>query len=278
VKEDPENWRYKDVLSNASSTLAMHLKRGGRLQEARQAYQEALDTQEHLVKRFPGDAGLQRDLANTYRNLGPLFRALKEYPQAQEMFTRGEAIAGKLARDFPDVPQHHHIQGAIYHNWALLRFDLGHPDEALTLFEKAAACQRTALRPDPKNFSYRQSVCADCYQIAAIHLNRGNHEAASRAAADMPAAASGRTMDFIAAAGLFARCARLAEQDPRLSSARREEVAREYEAQAVRVMRTLLGDGPQPRPVAWIPPFAEFLSQEDFERFLREARTKPPGK
>ena len=79
-----EATRVRPAFPEAWNGLGHALRKRGKFEESVKAYQEALQTQQQLAKRFPGDAGLQQQLATTYRNLGALWRELKEHPQSHQ--------------------------------------------------------------------------------------------------------------------------------------------------------------------------------------------------
>jgi eukaryotic-like serine/threonine-protein kinase len=279
TKEHPENTRYRQELANACNTLATHLKRLGRPNEARDAYEEARATYQLLAASSPGDPSLQLGLATVTRNLVPFFRTQKKYPEAEEVAHQAEAIFVRLTRDYPSVPRYHSQLAELYYSCALLRMDLKQSAEALVFFEKAARCQQRALEPDPMNFDFRLRLCSYYYYIADHHLKKGDHEAASRAAKQMYAADSGRPMDVFAATGLLARCGELAGRDTRIPADKRAELADKYDAEVLQFLR-------QQSPKTWVEmrevrSFAEpapLYRFEEFRKGMREGAKAAAGK
>ena len=69
----------------------------GKLKEALASYRHGLVIAEALVKRDPGRAGWQRDLAVSYHKIGSL-EAIDNPAEARELLEKGRAIIDRLAQ------------------------------------------------------------------------------------------------------------------------------------------------------------------------------------
>jgi hypothetical protein len=85
--------------------------------------------------------------------------------------------------------------------------------------------------------------CNNRQLLAATLLDLGDHAAAAEAAADLGRVAFHPAEDAYKAAGFFARCMPLAQQDDNLPQAQRQELARSYGDRAMEALRQALANG-----------------------------------
>jgi hypothetical protein len=74
----------------------------GDLKAALKSYSDSLAIRERLAQSEPDNAGWQRDLSVSYKNVGGAYRKSNETTKAREALTAGRAIIGKLVEQHPD--------------------------------------------------------------------------------------------------------------------------------------------------------------------------------
>jgi serine/threonine protein kinase/tetratricopeptide (TPR) repeat protein len=238
----PDQAKYRSDLASAYNTLAVILKKTGRLPDAQQAYQQALTLQTRLVAGDPADGELRARLGTTHRNLAILLGELRRPAEALAAFDQAQAVYDKLARDFPNFPFYRSELGEIAEGKALVLVQLGQGEKAQSLLEAAVEEQKLALKPNPQYPMYRQRLRNHLFHLAELLIDRGDHERGAEAVRQMSAHAD-RPVDTLTAAGLLARCAQLAEEERRLPPEKRRDLVQAYGGQAVELLRAALGNG-----------------------------------
>jgi tetratricopeptide (TPR) repeat protein len=78
----------------------------GEEQEARSAYERAIDLYKQLAADFPGEPDYRYYLANSHFKLGDLLRLRAKWEQAQAHNRQAHALLKQLADGFPTVPKY----------------------------------------------------------------------------------------------------------------------------------------------------------------------------
>ena len=182
---------------------------------------EALTAFEELVKRLNADPGHGPDSAYT---LGATYDLALAYLRADRANDALPLLEGCNKR-IPVSPNLH----------ASFPFILPTMGESVRAYRKAGrlpeACRvRTLLR--------------ECYRtLADVILRQPNHAKLAKAAAGFPEMFPERGEGCARAAGLLARCVTLAQRDEKLPVERRDQLARQYEDDALRLLRRAVDEG-----------------------------------
>src|SRR5262249_51796611 len=121
-------------------------------------------------------------LAATYRNLGTIlsgFQGGRARPrEAEEACRQALRLREKLARAFPDNPNHRYGIGGTLSLLALLRHVQGDLQEARQLAQRAIDEQEAALKLNPRHPSYRVSLRNYLAILAGVMAGSGEAEEA----------------------------------------------------------------------------------------------------
>ena len=155
VDQDERDWRSRAQLAACYNNRGSILLHNGQSQQARQAFEEAIEIQADLARRAPNLLQLQNELGVSYNNLGQLIAA-DSPEQARERFLMAVDIFTKLTAASPRTPSFVAGLGGVMNNLALVEERLGRKKEALEAYEAAIQHQRAALGSSPEMIEYRE--------------------------------------------------------------------------------------------------------------------------
>jgi tetratricopeptide (TPR) repeat protein len=115
----------------------------GRLEEAAQAYREAIGPFEHLNGTFPEVQVYWHYLADTHRILGLVLAASKRLPEAEQAYRRAVELHEKSVARFPDLRVNETDRAASYFDLARFLMGAGQAKEAEDLYRKGLQVQPT---------------------------------------------------------------------------------------------------------------------------------------
>jgi tetratricopeptide (TPR) repeat protein len=269
--------QYRQDLAQSHSNLGILLAGTGRAREAEASYRAALTLYKQLTADFPAVPQYRHGLAVSHNNLGLLFKDTGRPQEAEAAYRDALDAYKQLAADSPTVPDY---QGYLANAMARLAEMLcGRKDNpaARQLLEQAQPHLQAALDANPRNPYYREVFCDNRQLLATTLLLLGEHGAAAAAAADLARVAFWPAGDSYKAACFFARCIPLAEQDARLSEARREELAKSYGGRATEALRQALAKGYQDAEhLKKDKDLDPLRSHEDFKKLLAELDKDKP--
>jgi serine/threonine-protein kinase len=215
----------------------------GRHPEAETAYRRAQEVWAGLAADFPAMPVFRKEQATVLVFLGDLLSEMGRAPEAEAALRDALDIYQRLVADSPRMPQYQaELANALDDLAEVLR---GRKDyaEARQRLEEAQPHLQAALAAYPSNPTCRKWFCQNRQRLAATLLELGDHAAAAEAAADLARMAVHPADDAYQAAGFFARCIPLAQQDSKLPQAQRQELARAYGDQALEALRQALAKG-----------------------------------
>jgi serine/threonine protein kinase len=234
---------YRQWLARSHTNLGALLVQLDRLKEAEAAYHEALALQKALAAEFPEVHQFRFELAATHNNLAGMLQKAGRLRQAQAAYRETLAIKERLAAEFPGVFEYRPSLARTLTNLAELSRTLEDYSAARRLLEQAWPHLQEALKINPRHAAARLVSCKNRQLLSVTLLDLGEHAGAARAAAELLRAACDPAADAYRAACVFSRCAPLAERDARLAEARRKELARSYQDQALAALRQALARG-----------------------------------
>jgi serine/threonine protein kinase/tetratricopeptide (TPR) repeat protein len=272
VEEFPRVPAYRQELAGSHNCLAGVLIDGNELPEAETQYGHALALQQRLAEEFPRVPDHRRDLASTHHNLALLLERMQRLQKAEQAHRRALDLFRGLVEEVPEVPGYQNMLGDSLAHLARVLRDQGRLADARRDAEEALRHQLSALKLVPGHPRFTYSLAGNYAILAETLVRLGDHEAAAKAAAELPRHFPKKGSAYCQAAAFLARCVPLAEQDPMLPPDKRKAQADAYGDQALALLRQGLRHPPgrSAEQLASDPHFAPLRPRADFRQLLRE--------
>jgi tetratricopeptide (TPR) repeat protein len=235
--------QYRRDLAASYNNLAELFLNTGRPEEAESAYRECRVLLQRLAAAFPAVPQYRLELARCHGNLGNLLKDRGRVGEAEVGFRAARALQEELTAVFPTVPEYPCELSMSIIGLADLARGRKESATALQLLEEARPHLQAALDGNPNGIYPREAFRGHRRLLAETLLDQGAHAAAARAAGDLARATVQPGDDACKAAGIYCRCAALAEQDGKLPPARRQELARSYADEALTMLRQAVAKG-----------------------------------
>jgi tetratricopeptide (TPR) repeat protein len=168
----------RNRLANGRYNLGLLLDETGRTGDAEAEYGRSITDYERLVKDFPGEPDLARQMSSSMINLSDLMARRKAWDEAEAMHRRGLEIQEQLARDYPAVPEYRKYLGRTLATLADLCADRGKTDEARGLFRRTVEVREQLVKQSPHTPDYRRDLGSIHNNFAWFEDERGNDAAA----------------------------------------------------------------------------------------------------
>jgi tetratricopeptide (TPR) repeat protein len=214
-------------------------------------------------------ATVQAELGSTHNDLGLVLRSAGRPAGAEKAFRRALAIQEKLVADHPKVADYRSALGGSLHNLAEQLRDRDELTEACELLERAISHQRIAWKPKPRHPTYRRFLHSHYWVLAALLVQRKEHAAAVKAAAELPRVVPDGWQEYVRAAAFLAHCMPLAEQDTKLLPEARKKTAQAYGDRAVQLLAQAIDKGlKDPQHLKEHPNLGPLRSRKDFQKLV----------
>jgi serine/threonine protein kinase/tetratricopeptide (TPR) repeat protein len=237
--------------------------------------QKAADLGYKDPARFPDRPKYRRGLAQCHTQVAFALLGLRRSREAEELLREVRAIQGRLAADFPGVPDYRNDLAGTLVNLAGEHMRRREFEAAVGLLEEARPHHLAALKADPKNFTYRRYYRNNLSSMAGFRVALADHARAAAAADELARFGFDPANDAYTAGSVLARCAALARNDARLDEDKREEFAEDYATRAVARLRQAVANGfrnpAQLRKDSWLDGVRD---REDFRKLVAEVEEK----
>jgi serine/threonine protein kinase len=231
---------------------------------------EALALRTELVRDFPKRFDYRHRLAEVRRLLGSLLCQTGRHRDAEDAFRADLKVQEQLVTAYPNVPEYQAVLGCALDNLAILLLDRNRLSEARDCLTRAIHHHRIALGANERNQYYREFLRIDIINLAEIHANLGAHAAAAAAAEELPDLAQDNPELYGDAARILARCAALAEGDPKLSEPQRQVQEQSYARRAIELLRQAFGKGLRNLDELNQPEYDRLRRRDDFRKLFEE--------
>jgi serine/threonine-protein kinase len=270
--EQPAVPSYRFELSKCHAALGDFLAARGRLPEGANAFRQAVGLLEQLAADFPGVPSYRQRLALNGDRLASLLRQSGRLPEAAAVYRQTLQARERLAADFPGEPRHQTALADTLNDLAhcLVR-DAGELREARQLLERALRHLHACLERNPDQAEARRSLRNCTWYLALTLVRLEEHEAAARAAAELPRIFPQSWQEYHHAGWFLATCGILAAKDGRLSESERSTRAGTYADQAVELLRQAVQRGyADAEDLKKNPAYAALRRRDDFRRLQAE--------
>lgn len=141
----------------------------GDMKGAQISYQKAFSIRQNLVEKYPQDAGMQRDMANSYGSFADLsfFRGNGE--EALENYKKALAIDEIVAQENPADNQNQFALASWYYRIGQAHRKKGDLTSALENFEKSLEINRKLCEAEPDNREFCRSLSTSYLKIGDVH-------------------------------------------------------------------------------------------------------------
>jgi tetratricopeptide (TPR) repeat protein len=269
VERFPSDPTYLEDLANAQANLGGLLQTRGQPSAAEEEYRQAVAALTRLVADFPAMPRYRQNLGRSYFNLGTLLESTAP-AEAEKGYRRSLELRERLVRDAPERFDFASDLALTENNLAVVLRERGELTEAVRLAQAAVEHQRQALQKNPRHPRYPFFLGEHYQVLSETLLRQGEHAAAAAAADELVRLAPTDGTRAYQAARVQARCARLAEQDPRLGPEARRQQAERYAGRAVELLRQALARGAAKRDeVAKDADFDALRGRLDYDALLR---------
>jgi tetratricopeptide (TPR) repeat protein len=267
---------YED-LAATHSRLGNVLTVLGRHRDALAVYESAIALYEKLPAKLAKQLNHRRSLARAWFNLAPTLGMLKRPKEAEAAGREAQRLYRALADENPTEPEFQDSLASSLDNLAGWAHQRGEWEEARCLANEALAHHRAAVQARPASKEYLYRLCINRRNLALILVTARQHAEAAEAAGQLAEAAVAEfPSEIMKAAAFLARCAPLAEQDARLSDARRAELAQSYAERSMKTLRLAVKHGYRDAArLETMPSFAPVRSRLDFQELLAELKKLP---
>jgi serine/threonine protein kinase len=266
------NAEFQNQLARTYANLGQLLRLAKRPVEAREKLLQAVALKEKLLEGYPEKTAYREDLGSTYNSLGLLLVSLKEPLEAERVYAKAVALQRRLATDFPSVPAYRTGLGGTLHNLAEIHLQRGERVEAQRLLVEAIRSQLEALKHNARNPDARRYAYNHHWALAETYTGLKKHVEAAQVSAGLLEFLPSGWPPLHLAAGLFAQCAGLVQQDSEGDAAEREQLEQAYGDHAIAWLRKAIDAGYRG---AWAlyteTEFQALRGRKDFQEILLEA-------
>ena len=242
LERDPHSTAVRVGAARNACFLGIALGSLGRLDEAEEAFAEAVERSASLASDFPSSPVRRRELANVRANRAKVLSRREDWSAALASYRASRADWEALIELAPDYEEHLLGLAQAVQGEGLVLWSMGELEAALPLLVAAAEVAQRALDARPGNLTYRRMRSKLFESIAELELERGRHAEAAASARRMLDTALAPTQPQIVAC-ILARCAPVAEADPALDGAARTSVADGYRDEALALFEALFRGG-----------------------------------
>jgi tetratricopeptide (TPR) repeat protein len=178
---------YQGFLEEQSTDPAVRLETGraaqrvadirfklGQYAEAEQAYGQATELLQDLVRAAPEQAIHQHELARARHNLALLLAARNRPSEAEHAYYDARQSWEQLAAAFPDIPVYRQKLATCLDNLGSLLAGAGRSPEAGTPFRQAVDLRQRLVTADPAASLYRQELVATQNNLGRWLSNTGD--------------------------------------------------------------------------------------------------------
>jgi serine/threonine-protein kinase len=279
--EFPREAAYRRDIAKSHETLALLLEAMRQPGEAETSYREALAAWQSLTAEFPRTPSLRHEHARCQHNLGMLLQNQDRLPEAEAAYREAMSLWQKLATDFPAAPDHRSNVASMLINLAKLKNLTKDQAAAKKLLEQARPHHQAALAANGKHPVYRQALRENHLTMCSTLSGLGDHVALEREAGVLARSGIDQPNDLYQGACFTCICARIVNQDAKLTEAQRQQAAKAYADKAMTMLAEAVAagfsnTGAMRKALALVP----LREREEFQKLLNdmESRSKslPP--
>jgi tetratricopeptide (TPR) repeat protein len=146
--------------------------------EARKNYEQCLAVRKQLVSAHPEDLGSQRDLANTYNQLGRVYSTEGRPKEAWHCHEQARVLREKLAANKAAKAQDHENLALTYTNLGGLHNEKGEWEAARSFYLKARDIYRQLAADHHATDRFKYSLAGAYNNLGVLHRNRREWEVA----------------------------------------------------------------------------------------------------
>jgi len=269
---------YRHELASILNNLGLLFGATGREALAEQAYRESLSLRERLASEVAGIPDYPQKLAVTRLNLALLLESRNPLA-AKQIYHQARDAQESVLSLFPDVPEYRLALGRTLHSLSGLHFKQAEHVDARRLMEQAIPHHRAALEFNRRNQAGRDYLRDDYGVLTVVLVELREHDAAAKAALELPRLVPDQATEYLRAAAFLARCVELATKDERLTVADRERRAEEYGGEAAAVLRQGVQAGHISDPALLDQAgFRALIDRPDFQRIRSELQPRAQGR
>src|SRR5206468_1318671 len=149
-----------------------------RLNEAKTAYQAALDIRKELADKYPRRPEFQHHLSRSHYNLGTLFQATGRLKDAETAYADALALQKHLAGEYPTRPEFRQDVARTQFNLGTVYHATGRFTEAETTFADTLVCSRRLVRDYPNHPEPEYLVAYASGILAVFRMDHRDFKAA----------------------------------------------------------------------------------------------------
>ena len=164
------------ILNNLGNLLS----KMGRIEEAKQRYEGALEIYKTLLIKDPDDVEYKSYVGMVLHNLGTLLSKMGRLEEAKQRYEDALEIYKTLLINDPDNVKYKSYVGTTLNNLGALLSYMGRIEEAKQRFEGALKIHESLLIKDPDNIGYQSDVGAALNNLGALLSDMGRIEEAKQ--------------------------------------------------------------------------------------------------
>jgi tetratricopeptide (TPR) repeat protein len=273
--EFPSSAKYQNALGMWLGNLALLRMDQGQLPEARKLLQQAIAHKQAALKASPNHAEYRLSLHTGWLTFAETLERLGERAEAEAAYRQSLEVLQRSPADFRSLSEAQSGLGATLNNLSMLLMDRGEVVDARQLLEEAVEHQQRALQAQPRNPTYRLFLRHHYANLAKALRRLGEHAELARVAEKLSEVFPESPVGWYEAASALALCVSLTAKDATQTPERRDELAKVYADQAMRMLRAAVAKGFQDagdmrRNVNLSP----LRSRADFKELLADLEAK----
>ena len=224
-----------------------------------------------MAADFPTRPDFRQELASSHNNLGILFKDTGRLKEAEAAYAEALVLQKQLAADFPNQPDlRNHLAGT-YVNLGFLRVGQRDFKKAAAYVAEAVPHHESALRANPHSPVYRQFYRNHLAVLIQANAGLGDRAGAKQAAEKVRDLGWHPPINAYEAAWYLSLCIPIVQKDDQATREQRDEQARYYGDEAMKMLRTAVAKGfrnvGDMKENSYLDPLR---SRQDFQKLLTE--------
>jgi tetratricopeptide (TPR) repeat protein len=248
----------------------------GRVQEAEQDHDKALNIRKQLAADFPNRPEFREDLAESHNNRGVLLSNTGRLREAERDYDEALSIRKQLAAEFPNQSELQNDLAGTCVNLAKAYQQQGNWAAAKQLLLESRPHHQAALKANPRHPTYRQFYRIHLRVLTGVHAGLLEQENAVRSAETCRDLGWNPPADAYDGACFLSQCVPIVAKHEKLDKRQRREAAQFYRDAAMKLLREAVSKGYRDAARMKKDTDLDPLRQrEDFQKLIAELEGKP---